>query len=215
MRRFLLALAVAFSVVAFVPQVASAHVERPSYWPDPTADCTVAPCAGGVVPQARTLASALNKSKAGETRVVCAPNSLQLLEKSIAKARKNGYNIRPTDHRTLSAKQAAALLKTNKALFKQCEYRQIQPAVTASGNNDRVVVMPGLYLEPTSRSKKTFDPACAKYHTFSDGGDPGAMSHEAQIRCPNDANLIAIIGRGIGGRPGPAAPGPPRRPERR
>lgn len=201
MRRFLLALAVAFSAIAFVPQLsgsASAHVERPSYWPDPTADCTVSPCAGGVVPTARSLASALDKSKPGRTRVVCAPNSLQLLNRSIARARANGYFIRPSDHRTLSAKAAARLLRINKALFKECTYRQIQPAVTASHNNDRVVVMPGLYLEPSSRAKKTFDPACAKYHTFSDGGDPGAMSHEAQIRCPNDANLIAIIGRGIG-----------------
>lgn len=202
MRRFLLALAVAFSAVAIVPGLsgsASAHVERPSYWPDPTADCTVAPCAGGVVPKARSLASALDKSRPGRTRVVCAPNSLELLKKSIRKARAKGYYIRPSDHRSLSAKSAAKLLRVNKALFEKCSFRQIQPAVTASRNNDRVVVMPGLYTEPTSRSKKTFDPTCAPYHTFSDKGDPGAMSHEAQIRCPNDANLIAIIGRGIGG----------------
>ncbi|MCX6395660.1 MAG: right-handed parallel beta-helix repeat-containing protein [Propionibacteriales bacterium] len=212
MRRFLLALAVAFSAIALVPQLAgtaSAHVERPSYWPDPTADCTVSPCAGGVIPRARSLASALDRSKPGVTRVVCAPNSMVLLKRSIAKARKYGYNIRPTDHRTFSAKAAANLLRVNKALLQRCNYRQIQPAVNASGNNDRVVVMPGLYTEPRSRAQKTFDPACAKYHTFSDSGDPGALSHEAQIRCPNDANLIAIIGRGLGGG-SKADPSPPR-----
>lgn len=201
MRRFLLALLMAFSAIAIVPQLsgsASAHVERPSYWPDPTADCTVAPCAGGVIPKARSLASALDRSKPGKTRVVCKANSLTLLNRAITKARAKGYYIRPSDHRSLSAKQAAKLLRINKALFKQCAYRQIQPAVTASHNNDRVVVMPGLYTEPKSRAKPTGDPACAKYHTISDRGDPGAMSHEAQIRCPNDANLIAIIGRGIG-----------------
>lgn len=201
MRRFLLALLVALGGVLVVPQLsqsASAHVERPSYWPDPTADCSVSPCAGGVIPRARSLASALDASKPGKTRVVCKPNSLALLKKSITKARSDGYYIRPTDHRSLSAKQAKRLLKVNRALFEKCSYRQIQPAITASRNNDRVVVMPGLYTEPSSRAKKTYDPACAKYHTFSDSGDPGAMSHEAQIRCPNDANLIAIIGRDVG-----------------
>src|SRR6202007_1509572 len=34
--------------------------------------------------------------------------------------------------------------------------------------------------------------------TQSDGGDPGALSHAYQIHCPNDANLISVVGRGIG-----------------
>ncbi|MET3963371.1 hypothetical protein ABIE44_003305 [Marmoricola sp. OAE513] len=198
MRRFLLALAVALSALLFVPQAASAHVERPSYWPDPTADCAVAPCAGGAVPTARSLSSALDRSKPGKTRVVCKSNSLKLVKKSIRKAREDGYYIRPSDHRALGKKAAAKLLRINKALFERCKYKEIQPAVTASGNNDRVVIMPGMYLEPTSRSKPTYDARCAKYHTHSDSGDPGAMSHEAQLRCPNDANLIAIIGRDLG-----------------
>lgn len=212
MRRFLLALALAMSAVAIVPQLsgaASAHVERPSYWPDPTADCTVAPCAGGVIPKARSLASALDDSKPGRTRVVCSPNSLKLLDASIRKARKKGYYIRPSDHRPLTAKAAANLRAINVKLFEKCAYRQIQPAVTASRNNDRVVIMPGLYLEPRSRAQKTYDPKCAKYHTKSDSGDPGAMSHQAQILCPNDANLIAIIGRDAG-KGVKADPDPPR-----
>lgn len=198
MRRFLLSLAIAFSAVLVAPQMAQAHVERPSYWPVPTADCSVSPCAGGAVPTIRTLASALDTSKPGRTRVVCRANSLQLLQNSIARARSYGYYLRPTDHRSLSAAAAASLLKVNQALFKLCAYHQIQPAVTASHNNDRVVVMPGLYTEPLSRSKPTFDPACAQYKTKSDGGDPGALSHEYQLRCPNDANLIAVIGRNAG-----------------
>ncbi len=35
--------------------------------------------------------------------------------------------------------------------------------MTASRNNDRVVVMPGLYKEQHSRKQPTHDPACAKY----------------------------------------------------
>ncbi|MEO6470341.1 MAG: right-handed parallel beta-helix repeat-containing protein [Aeromicrobium sp.] len=177
---------------------ANAHVERPSYWPNPAADCSVTPCAGGKVPTARTLSSSLDKSLPGNTRVVCKSDSLTRVKAAIAKARKSGYDIRPTDHRTFSQSSGDSLLKTNEALFKLCGYHEIQAAVTASHNNDRVVIMPGLYTEPTSRAKPTFDAACDKYKVKSDSGDPGALSHAYQVNCPNDANLVAVIGRGVG-----------------
>jgi hypothetical protein len=79
-----------------------------------------------------------------------------------------------------------------------CSFNEIQPAVTASHNNDRVVIMPGVYTEPTAAAQPTHDPACAKYATHSDIGDPGALSHSYQLHCPNDANLVAVIGRGDG-----------------
>jgi hypothetical protein len=188
----------ALALSALVPAVASAHVERSAYWPDPAPDCSVKPCAGGKVPTARSLASALNRRALGDTRVVCQPDSLKLAEASIAKARAHGYDVRPTDHRRLSKKQAKELLAINRKLFTLCKYREIQPAVTASGNNDRVVIMPGLYTEPTARSQPTHDPACKQYQVHSDSGDPGALSHAYQIHCPNDANLVAVIGRGEG-----------------
>src|SRR3712207_8455854 len=40
-------------------------------------------------------------------------------------------------------------------LFRSCRYREIQPAVDRSRNNDRVVIMPGLYLELTARRQPT------------------------------------------------------------
>src|SRR5688572_25175648 len=58
---------------ALAASPAAAHVERPSYWPDPKPDTSVNPPAGGEVPEIRTLASALDASKPGETRVVCTP----------------------------------------------------------------------------------------------------------------------------------------------
>src|SRR3954471_4685497 len=190
-------LAVACASALFASS-ASAHVERPSYWPDPAPDCSVKPCAGGGVPAARSLASALNQKAIGTTRVVCQKDSLQLLKQSIAHARKAGYDVRPTDHRSLGKKSAARLLAVNKELFARCAYREIQTAITASHNNDRVVIMPGLYTEPTARSQPTHDKACDPYKTHSDSGDPGAVSHAYQFHCPNDANLVAVIGRGIG-----------------
>ena len=196
-RILLVALAAALATFA-IPQAAQAHVERPSYWPDPNPDCSVSPCAGGQIPTARSLASALDDSQPGDTRVVCQPNSMDLLNASINNALAHGYDVRPTDHRTLTATEAQSLRQINGKLFERCQYSEIQPAITASHNNDRVVVMPGVYTEPTAASQPTFDPACAQYRTHSDSGDPGALSHAYQVNCPNDANLVAVIGRGIG-----------------
>jgi hypothetical protein len=159
------------------------------------------------VPDERTLASALNDGAVGDTRVVCQPDSMKRLKTAVANARARGYNVRPTDHRTLSATEGNELMSVNKQLFARCQYNEIKPAIMASGNNDRVVIMPGLYTEPTARSQPTHDPACDQYKTHSDSGDPGALSHSYQIHCPNDANLVAVIGRGEG--PG-TDPDPPR-----
>ena len=176
---------------------AGAHIERPSYWPLPGADCSVTPCAGGVVPTARTLASSTIASSTSTTRVVCQPDSMTRLQAAITAARATGYDIRPSDHRTFSATEAAALLTVNQKLFAMCAYHEIQPAVTASHNNDRVVVMPGLYTEPTARAQPTNDPACEQYKiTSNTGGDiSGAVSYAYQVHCPNDQNLIAVLGR--------------------
>ena len=138
-----------------VPGVALAHVERPAYFPDPAAEKVDGVKVGGDFPKARSLKSALKADPPGETRVVCQDDSLALLKDSVKTARKHGYDIRPTDHRKLSKKKGKKLVKINKKLAKRCDYEEIQPAVTDSGNGDRVVVMPGLYTEPTSRSQPT------------------------------------------------------------
>jgi hypothetical protein len=200
--------ALAVLALAALPSGAGAHVERPSYWPDPAADTSITPAAGGEVPKMRSLSSTLNDKAPGTTRVVCQPNSLLLVQRSIAKARKSGYDVRPTDHRNYSAKQGRLLLRINRALKKRCRYSEIQPAVTASGNNDRVVIMPGLYTEPTARAKPTHDEACKDLRTDGDRpGDPGvAVSYAYQAACPNDQNLIAVIGREPGTTPPPKPP---------
>jgi hypothetical protein len=189
-----------------VPAIAIAHVERAAYWPNPAPDRKVQPAAGGKVPKVRSLASALNENLVGETRVVCKPNSLELLRKSVRRARKHGFDIRPTDHRELRAKRARALLRINRGLERMCEYRQIQPAVTASGNNDRVIVMPGVYTEPTSRSKPTNDRRCDRHEIQNDRNQAGAVSYRYHLKCPNDANLIAVMGRKPGRKNPPQPP---------
>src|SRR5204863_5706060 len=102
MLRRVTTLAAVLAATALVPASALAHVERPSYWPDPAPDCSIKPCTGGQVPAERSLSSALDKSLPGDTRVVCRPDSLDLLKASVANAIANGYEIRPTDHRSFS-----------------------------------------------------------------------------------------------------------------
>src|SRR3954454_15649639 len=118
--RRLLVILVGLAALLVLAGPAFAHVERASYWPDPAPDCSIKPCTGGEVPKARSLASALNRKLPGDTRVVCKPDSLTLLNASIKQARKRGYDIRPTDHRRFSAKQAKKLRAINAKLFKRC-----------------------------------------------------------------------------------------------
>src|SRR4051794_24577396 len=188
-------LAVLLLTLLALPAVAVAHIERASYWPNPAPDKSVKPAAGGKAPRARSLSSSLVAKLPGRTRVVCKSDSLKRLRTSVASARRKGYAIRPHDHRKFSKKQGKKLLKVNKALFKRCHYREIQKAVTASRNNDRVVILPGLYTEPTSRRQPTHDPKCQDLQIKNDRGQTAALSYAYQYTCPNDQNLIAVMGR--------------------
>ena len=156
--RMLVVLAATALAMVF-PASALGHVERASYWPDPAPDCWVDPCAGGEVPTARSLASAAYEDRG--SRVVCQRDSLRHAQRSIETAQKTGYVLRPSlGPQTISSREGRALLDVNRKLFMHCRFRSIQEAVNASGNNDRVVIMPGLYTEPKSRAAPTFDPAC-------------------------------------------------------
>ena len=201
-----------------VPTIALGHIERASYWPDPAPDNTIHPAAGGQVPTVRSLASAvkgkhrkhkkqhIHKHKQiGKTRVVCQPDSMKLLKASIKHAIAHGYDIRPTDHENFTKKQGKRLKRINQKLKHKCKFDEIQPAITASHNNDRVVVMPGTYTEPTARAQPTDDPKCDGLEEVNDKGQTGANSYRYVATCPNDQQLIAIVGR----EPGPAPPQPP------
>ena len=200
-RSCLLAAALIAALVLAVP--ALAHVERTAYWPDPAPDTSVSPPAGGKVPKARSLASATRRVKGTHVRVVCQPGSLKRAKREINRARKSGYRNRPTEKlRKLTKRQAKRWLTLNRKFWKKCRYHEIQPAVTASGNDDRVVVMPGVYSEPTSRRVSNFPPECDKYRETSEKGK-GAVSFAYQYHCPNAQNLVAVIGRADTGKPDP------------
>jgi Right handed beta helix region len=223
------AIAIAAAAAIAIPTLASAHIERSSYWPAPGGETVDGVQAGGKVPDVRGLFTALKKKQKGDTRVVCQGKqikrkgkkkkssrrakkklnrrikknpSMKALFKSLKAARKNGYELRPSQERiNVSKKKAKKLKKFNRKLLLKCRYRSIQEAVTDSGNNDRVVIMPGVYTEPESRAKPTNDPACAGLKETNDRGNTGAVSYRYQFQCPNDQNLIAVMGREPGGTP--------------
>ena len=206
MRRHGAAIAVCAFSVLLTPTLASAHIERASYWPDPGVDFADGVPAGGAVPETRSLFSALDPTAVGETFVVCQQNSPQRVDAAIARARAEGVNVRPSEPREPFTKaDADRYRKFNRQLFRHCTFNEIQPAVNAAGNNDRVVVMPGVYDEPTSRAAPTNDPKCDGLEEQNDRGQTGALSYKYQVTCPNDQNLVAVIGRA----PGPNDPPQP------
>src|SRR3954471_4596179 len=220
----MIAIAVAAAVM-LVPALAFAHIERASYWPDPGPDTSVKPAAGGSVPAVRKDFSALKTKNPGKTRVVCSQvpskklkkhgttkqlsknKSIKALNKDLKKAQKKGYTLRPSQPPIkLKKKKVKKLRGFNIKLLRHCQYKSIQDAVTASHNNDRVEVMPGLYTEPKSRAKPTNDPACANLKITNDKNNSGAVSYAYQFHCPNDQNLIAVMGRSLTNIPVPQPP---------
>src|SRR3954467_6341935 len=71
-RRGIVGIAIAIAAIAvLLPALALGHIERASYWPNPGADTSVNPAAGGAIPDIRPLGTALAKKRPGITRVVC------------------------------------------------------------------------------------------------------------------------------------------------
>ena len=130
----------------------------------------------------------------GATRVVCQPDSVKRAQRSIQTAESTGYVIRPTvGPQTISADQGRALMDLNRKLSKRCSFNSIQDAVNQSGNNGRVVIMPGLYTEPASRSAPTHDPACAQYEITNDRGEAGAVSCEGATVLAHTNRMVSTL----------------------
>ena len=109
-RRCLILMGVVLGTLV-VPAMAFAHLERPSYWPDPAPDRSVYPAAGGKVPKLRSLASAVNGKGAGGVRVVCQGRggwrSIDLLVRVDRKARRHGYRLRPSQPKLYLSRREA------------------------------------------------------------------------------------------------------------
>ena len=127
---------------------------------------------------------------------------MRLARASIDRARSQGFRLRPSQPVTkLSSKQATELLDINKRLQSKCRFSSVQKAVDASGNNDRIVIMPGTYTEPASRNSRENDPRCNPSLLQQDASGDNAPSYEYQVTCPHDQNLIYVQGRAVVGKP--------------
>jgi parallel beta helix pectate lyase-like protein len=146
-------------------------------------------------------------AQAAYQQALAAQPSMQRLDASLADTLANGYELRPSEPPlTVNRQEADELRDFNARLLAECRYDSIQAAVNDSGNNDRVVVMPGVYPEPESRAALTDDPACDGLEEQNDRGQTGANSYRYIAKCPNDQNLIAVVGREPGPDPPPQPP---------
>jgi hypothetical protein len=162
----------------------------------------------------RSLKRKLRAGRRSYKKALVKNASYRALKSAVRNDSTRGYKLRPSEAtRHIGKSEGRKLLRFNQKLLQACRYNEIQPAVTASHNNDRVVIMPGLYTEPTSRAQPTHDPKCADLTEENDrqvqtgGNQTGAVSYAYQLKCPNDQNLIAVLGRALG--PG-QDPQPPR-----
>jgi hypothetical protein len=212
---------VAVALVIALPL--GAHVERDPFFVDPAPDASVLPAAGGTWVKKRALRTPAGNLKAfrealrSKRAVLRAFSRLserqqrralkRLGPKRVARfglddpritAEETLVVCRPDSLARLKASAApAGLLSLNRALRKRCRFREIQAAVNAADNGDTVVVLPGFYTEPTSRAKPHNDPMCQKFVSSGSRSAP-APTYEYHYRCPNDINLIAVLGRDIG-----------------
>ena len=178
---------IAAGVLALVaPGVAAAHLERPSYWPDPAPDTSVTPPAGGAVPKARSLAVRRRPRKGpGKVRVVCqgrgGRNSLRQAKRVDPLGAQDRLPAPPEPADVRYSQAGAARMRgSTGGCARSAGSTSIQQAVNASGNNDRVVIMPGLYTEPESRAAPLNDPRCNPSLLQNDAsGDP-----DAELRVP-------------------------------
>ena len=95
--------------------------------------------------------------------------SLRKARRSIKQAKKKGFRLLPSrNKKELSKKKAKRLMKINRKLAERCKFKTVQKAINKSGNNDRVVIMPGKYKEKPSRNAADQRPQVRR----SDAGGP-------------------------------------------
>jgi len=144
-------------------------------------------------PSASSLGLTDPKVQAEETLVVCTQASMNRLRSALKKQRSSKKSRKSRKARAKKRKALDAV-----ATFQPlCRFREIQTAVNKAGNNDTIVVLPGFYTEPTSRKAPHNDPKCKDMVATGSRSAP-APTYEYHVECPNDINLITVIGRGKG-----------------
>ncbi|MBA2504851.1 MAG: hypothetical protein H0V29_02780, partial [Thermoleophilaceae bacterium] len=201
------------AILLAIPTAATAHPERPAYFPNFNTGTKTFEAAFGAPPEYR---------RSGPVKVVCKPDSKERLIKSYGKERKlrkytKGRKYSKRKNKRIAkhnkrVRKSQKDLRTRLKLLKQCKFEHIQAAVNAAQSNDRVLVMPGVYREEPSRANPEPDPKCKGDYVDDPRGagatNPGGIatettdgpnqvpSYEYHLNCPNAQNLIAVLGDG-------------------
>ena len=195
------------AVLALVlPEMAMAHLERPSYWPDPRLTSRSCPPAGGAVPEgalahvrghrqgpgrgARGVPGAGRDSL--QPRAAVDPQGTRSRASSCARAsRRSSY----------SASRRGRLERINRALKREVPVqRRSRRRSTTRGNNDRVVIMPGRYTRAEVARRAAQRPEVQPVHA-AEGRERRA---HAELRVPGDLpqrpEPVHVQGRAVDGR---------------
>jgi Right handed beta helix region len=91
----------------------------------------------------------------------------------------------------------AELLAANQALWDQCQtsgYRNLQEAVNKVTTPGMIIkILPGVYLEEPSLATPAGD--CANLPARRAEAGYQVLSYEQQVTCPNNQNLVAVLGK--------------------
>jgi hypothetical protein len=104
---------------------------------------------------------------------------------------------------------AAVNRNRNLRLFDQCQadgFRHLQEAVDAAGPGSTILVLPGIYREEPSLTPATGGCADIDAPLVDSGGSGNdkhdrhrasyqVLSYQQQVACPNEQNLVAILGK--------------------
>ena len=119
-----------------------------------------------------------------------------------------GYRLRPSQPKIKLSKQEATSCSRSTPRWPSSASttRSSRPSSTRA-TTTAVLIMPGRYTEPDSRSAPENDPTCNPSLLQEDASGDLTPSYEYQVTCPNDQNLIYVQGRALAGDP----PEPPSR----
>ncbi len=194
--------ALALGAVA-VPTVASAHLERPSYWPDPTVDQAGGEPTGGKVPEGPLARLRRHRQGPGQRarRLSRATPSTSPRTRSRAR-RSNGFRLRPSQpKKKLSDNKADKLLKINKDLAEHVRVRVDPGGDQRVGQQrprrDHARPLHGARVARGAGERPECNPSLLQ----EDQSGALTPSYEYQATCPNDQNLIYVQGRAVEGDP--------------
>ena len=196
--------------VLALPALAAAHLERPSYWPDPAPDTSVSPAGRrrGARRRARSRRRSAARARAtssSSARATTARSRSPLLEVDRCRqATTKGFQLRPSQpttkllaraRRTQPARdqpRAGAAVRVRLGPGRRLRRRQQRPR--------RDHARP-LHRAASRAARRRNDPTCDPSLLQEDASGDLTPSYEYQVTCPNDQNLIYVQGRAVVGEP--------------